>query len=124
MPSEDEEKQAAEEKAEQAEAAAEEEAPGPEEPRVPLDVHVLLRMSVTQFAAVAWQKMGLEPDPLTNAIHKDLDQARLAIDAAAALAEKLLPRLQGQEARDLQSLLADLKLNFVKQQGSAESKDE
>ena len=87
-----------------------------EEPQLaPLDVRTLLRLALAQLAAAAWQKMGLQPDPFTNTIVKDLEQARLAIDAAAALLEKLLPHLHGQEARDYQTLLTDLRLNFVKQ---------
>ena len=101
------------------EAAAEE----PAEPLQPLDVHALLRLSVAQFAATAWQKMGLQPDPFTNTIVKDIDQARIAIDAAADLLKHLQPSLQGQEARDHQTMLTDLRLNFVKQSESQESTD-
>lgn len=91
-------------------------APGVEELK-PLDVYMALRASFHQMAAVAWQMMGLQPDPFTGKIHRDIEQARVAIDCAAFLLEKLLPQLQGQEARDYQSVLTDLRLNFVKQAG-------
>jgi hypothetical protein len=67
--------------------------------------------------------MGLQPDPFTKKIHKDFAQARIAIDATEALIEKLKPHLQGQEARDYQTLLTDLRLNFVKQ-SEGEAKQE
>jgi len=78
-----------------------------------IDVYSALRLSIAQLAGVAWQMMGLQPDPFTNEIRKDTTQARVAIDAAAALVEQLKPHIQGQEARDYQSLLTDLRLNFV-----------
>jgi hypothetical protein len=78
-----------------------------------LDVWSVLRICVAQLAGIAWQMMGLQPDPFTNTVRKDMAQARVAIDAAAALVEQLLPHLQGQEAKDYQVLLTDLRLNFV-----------
>jgi len=91
----------------------------PPEPgaRPRIDVYSMLHVSVAQLAAVAWQKMGLQADPFTNQIEKDIAQARLAIDCAAALIEKLLPHLEKPQARDYQNLLTDLRLNFVRQAG-------
>jgi hypothetical protein len=83
----------------------------------PLDVYAVLRVSIAQLSGVAFQTMGLQADPITNKVHKDLEQARVAIDAAAALVDKLLPHLQGQEAKDCKSLLTDLRLNFLRQSG-------
>jgi len=79
----------------------------------PIDVYSVLRLSIAQLAGVAWQTMGLQPDPFTKQVRKDTAQARVAIDATAALIEHLKPHLQGQEARDYQTLLTDLRLNFV-----------
>lgn len=84
-----------------------------------LDVYAVLRVSIAQLSGAAWQMMGLQADPLTGKVHADFEQARIAIDAAAALVEQLLPHVQGQEARDYRNLLADLRLNFVKQSGQA-----
>jgi hypothetical protein len=83
----------------------------------PLDVYMVLRASVAQFSSAAWQMLGLQPDPFTGKLHKDIEQARTAIDVTAFLVEKLLPSVQGQEARDYQNLLTDLRLNFVRQAG-------
>ncbi len=49
-----------------------------EQPRRPVEVYGVLRFCVAQLAAVAWQKMGLQADPLTNEVHKDVEQARVA----------------------------------------------
>lgn len=84
-----------------------------------LDVYAVLRVSIAQLSGAAWQMMGLQADPLTGQVHADFGQARIAIDAAAALVDQLLPHVQGQEARDYRSLLTDLRLNFVKQSGEA-----
>jgi hypothetical protein len=84
-----------------------------EVPMKPIDVYSVLRLSVAQLSGTAWQMMGLQPDPFTNAVRKDPDQARIAIDATAALVDLLKPHLQGQERRDYEALLTDLRLNFV-----------
>lgn len=104
-------------------SADEEAAEEPAEMLQPLDVYSLLRLSFAQLATAAWQKIGLQPDPFTNTIVKDINQARLAIDAAADLLKHLQPRLQGQEARDYQTMLTDLRLNFVKQSETQEEPD-
>jgi hypothetical protein len=113
-------------------AAADEAAPAEEptgEPEVeeppveelrPLDVYAVLRVSIAQLSGIAFQMMGLQADPITNKIRKDLEQARVAIDATASLVEKLLPHLEGQDARDAQNLLTDLRLNFIRQSGDDE----
>jgi hypothetical protein len=82
-----------------------------------IEVPMVLQVTAAQLAEVAWQKMGLRADPFTNKVEKDIAQARMAIDALAALLGVLLPHLQGQSARDLQNLLTDLRLNFVRQSG-------
>jgi hypothetical protein len=94
-------------------------AEGPAQELQPVDVYAVLRLCIAQLSAVAWQKMGLQPDPFTNAIDKDVEQAKSAIDATAALVGMLLPKLQGQEARDYQNLLTDLRMNFLRQGGEA-----
>jgi hypothetical protein len=98
-----------------------EEAEGEPE-QIRIDVYSVLRLSIAQLAGVAWQMMGLQADPFTNRIHKDAAQARVAIDAAAALVEQLKPHIQGQEVRDYQSLLTDLRMNFVTHLGGEQPK--
>ncbi len=93
------------------------------EQAAPIDVYSVLKLSVAQLAGVAWQMMGLQPDPFTNQTRKDVAQARLAIDAAAALIEQLKPHVHGQEARDYENLLADLRLNFVTHSGEEQKQE-
>lgn len=86
-----------------------------EESAAPLSVVELLQWCISVLAANAWQTMGLVPDPATKKIARNLDDARLAIDAMAALVEHLKPRLAEPERRELDTLLANLRLNFVEQ---------
>ncbi len=96
-------------------AKGEDQAPqeGAQEQPISVDVYAILKISIAQLANIAWQMMGLQPDPFTNQVRKDMVQARIAIDAATALAEQLKPHIHGQEMKDYQTLLTDLRLNFV-----------
>lgn len=87
----------------------------PREPSTsePLSVYHLLTVMVDQMAAVAWQKMGLQPDPLTGKIHVDLGEAKLAVDVTAGLAAFLEPKLDEEDKRRIHSLIRDLRLNYV-----------
>jgi hypothetical protein len=122
--------------AEQRTEAADAQEESPTEERVPpasgdetggeamraIDVYSVLRLSIAQLAGTAWQMMGLQPDPFTNQVRKRPDEARTAIDATAALVDLLAPHLQGQERKDYENLLTDLRLNFVSH--SAEEAEE
>ncbi len=84
--------------------------------RVPLHAPDLLRWCISLLATSAWQAMGLIPDPATNKVERNLDDARLAIDATTQLVELLKPRLDDKQRRELDTLLTDLRMNFVQQQ--------
>jgi hypothetical protein len=84
--------------------------------QAPLRAPDLVRWCVTLLATSAWQAMGLIPDPATHRVERHLDDARLAIDAAAALVEHLRMRLPETEQREFETLLTNLRLNFVEQQ--------
>ena len=79
----------------------------------PLDVKQILMIMTQQIALLAWQKMGLQPDAVTGKIHKDLNQAKLAIDSVHKLSEAYEATLNDEERTLLQNILKDLKLNFV-----------
>jgi len=87
----------------------------------PATVVELLRWMISALAGSAWQNLGLIPDPATKMIKTNLDDARLAIDAAASLVEHLKPRVDEKEQRELETLLTNLRLNFVEQKARAES---
>ena len=59
--------------------------------------------------------MGLVRDPVTRQTERHLDEAQLAIDAAAALADLIRSRLPDAERRELETLLTNLRLNYVEQ---------
>ena len=86
---------------------------------VPANAVDLLHWCISALAAGAWQEMGLVPHPATDKIERNLENARLAIDAAAALIDLLKPRLDPHAQRNLDTLLANLRLNFVEQKSKA-----
>lgn len=81
--------------------------------RQPVDVNELLMIMADQIASVAWSKLGLQPDPITGEITKDLAQANLAIDVLAFLANKLEPNLDDADKREILNLVSNLKINYV-----------
>jgi hypothetical protein len=90
---------------------------GMENEAKPLSVYDLIAFSIDQFADVAWQKMGLRPDPMTGKEDLDLAEARVAIDIASRLAETLDPHLDDDDRRRVQARLSDLRINYVKRAG-------
>jgi hypothetical protein len=86
----------------------------------PVHIDQALAVLVDHLASIAWQKLGLQPDPITGTTQKDLAQARRAIDATDALAKVLLPSLDDDDRRQVSNLLNDLKANFVTQGGGAQ----
>jgi len=78
----------------------------------------ILAWMVNLLAAKAWEGMGLVPNPLTNKVEKDLVEARLAIDAYAAIFEVIRVRIDEQPRREMESVLTMLRLNFVEKSGS------
>jgi len=81
----------------------------------PVNVYQVLAIMVDQLAGLAWQKMGLQHDMVTGQIAKDPQQAKVAIDACADLCKHLDPELDSDDRRRLQSLLNDLRINFLDQ---------
>ena len=79
-----------------------------------LDTYSLLSLFIGLLTEKAWQTMGLRTKPGTDKIEADLEQAREAIDTAAFLAEKVQPHLPDVEKQRLKSMVADLKLNYVR----------
>ncbi|MDQ7858496.1 MAG: DUF1844 domain-containing protein [Armatimonadota bacterium] len=101
--------------AEAPEAAERSEVGGQPEATAPPDVPALVATCFSLLAARAWAAMGLIADPVTGRVERNLDHAQLAIDAAGALADVLRPRVGDAERRELERVLADLRLNFVEQ---------
>ena len=81
--------------------------------RQPVDVYGVLAMTIEQFSALAWQKMGLQPDYVTGKIEKDLGQCKVAVDATVALVALLETQLDESDLRQMHNLVRDLRMNFV-----------
>jgi len=68
---------------------------------------------IHSFQAAAMQQMGKVPDPYTQKIERDLPQAKLSIDVLEMLQARTSGNLVGEEARFLQHVLTELRLNYV-----------
>lgn len=108
------------------EPLAEEEMPGGAEgagaaggfPQVDVSVAGIIGMTVGLLNERAWVGMGLVPDPMSGRIQRNLSEARRAIDVIADLVKHLETDASPEEKRELQTLLSNLQLNFVRQAGN------
>ncbi len=73
----------------------------------------LVHSFLSLLALKAWEGMGLVPNALSGKTQKNLDEARLAIDAYAAIFEILRSRIEEGARREMENLLTTLRLNFV-----------
>ena len=73
----------------------------------------VLVWNMSLLAGKAWEGMGLVPNPVTNKVEKNLDEARLAIDAFAAIFDVLRLRIEEQTRREMETVLTNLRINFV-----------
>ncbi len=83
------------------------------------DAPSLVATCISLLASKAWEAMGLVPNPATKALERKFDEAQFAIDAAAALADLLRPRVSDNERREIETLIANLRINFVEQKSKA-----
>ena len=82
-----------------------------ETPQVAPTVYDHLTLMLDQMVSVAWQKIGLHPDMVTGKIEPNL------FDVAQYLVSCLETQVDDEDKRQLQSIIRDLKINFVQQQG-------
>ena len=81
----------------------------------PVDVYAILKSFISLLGVHAWQWLGLVKNPITGSLDKDLAQAKIAIDSISLMAGQLQGNLDESEQRELQGLLADLRMNYVQQ---------
>ncbi|MCB8933794.1 MAG: DUF1844 domain-containing protein [Fimbriimonadaceae bacterium] len=93
--------------------------PTPEAPE-PLSVFSILTFMVDQMAAVAWQKLGLQPDMVTGTIHADLAEAKVAIDVTTHLSTFIEGKLDDEDKRRIHTLVRDLRMNYVQKAKEAQ----
>lgn len=82
-------------------------------PAEPLNVYAVLAVMLDQLSSIAWQKMGLQPDPFTGTMDRDLTQSRVAIDVAESMVKALDGQLDEEDRRQMHNLMRDLKVNYV-----------
>jgi hypothetical protein len=91
---------------------AEEEAP--EDPEaLEVDTYGVLRLCLGMLVEQAWVQLGVQLAPGAKETKADLRQAKLAIDTVAYLKEALGDNLRAEEKREVEQILATLRLNFV-----------
>ena len=78
-----------------------------------LDIYDTLRFMIGVLNQAAWMHLGLVVPPGKAEAQTDLAQARVAIDALEALAGQLRLVADAIEQRELDSILANLRINYV-----------
>ena len=73
----------------------------------------MLRFFIGIFGQLAWRSLGLVSNPGTGEVKVDLAEARLAIDVMGDVLNRLSPTLSDVEAREMNNLLANLRLNYA-----------
>lgn len=68
---------------------------------------------VLSLQQAAWFQLGKIPHPESNKIERDLNQARYSIDLLDMLLARTKGNLHEEEARMLEHVLRELKLNYV-----------
>ncbi|KAA0208413.1 MAG: DUF1844 domain-containing protein [Ignavibacteriaceae bacterium] len=69
------------------------------------------------FQMQAMMQMGKLKNPMTDKIERDLDAAQISIDILESLKVKTEGNLDQDEIQFIESILSELKLNFVAEQG-------
>lgn len=94
---------------------------GQQMPAEPVNVYDVIMFMTDQMAALAWQKLGLQPDMVTGQIVKDLEQAKVAIDLTTHLASFIEPRLDEESKRRMHNIVRDLRINYVEKAKEGEN---
>jgi len=85
-----------------------------EAPLQALDVYDTLRFMVSLLMQQAWISLGIQKAPGAEETKQDLPQAKVAIDTLEFVVGKLEPDLESQEKTELDSVLSNLQINYVK----------
>src|SRR4051812_18834854 len=94
-----------------------------EEKLQPGEVDLRLLTLIMSLATAAWSQLGKIPNPSTNKIDKDLDQAKMSIDFLRMLLEKTKGNLKPKENELLTNTVADLELNFADEAKKADASE-
>ena len=61
----------------------------------------------------AWEYLGLMMNPETKELNQDLRQAKIAIDSIEFLLEQIKDKLEVDDKKQLENILANLQMNYV-----------
>jgi len=86
----------------------------PQVPLQALDIYDMLRFVVSLLTQQAWVSLGIQKAPGAEEVEQDLPQAKVAIDTLEFVIDKLAPDLDPQERAELDSVLSNLQINYVK----------
>lgn len=70
---------------------------------------------ITSLASTCWMQLGKVPNPVSNKIEKDLENAKFTIDLLRTLREKTQGNLTSEEEQILLSVITDLELNYAEE---------
>jgi hypothetical protein len=68
---------------------------------------------VMMFQQAAWAHLGKVPNPMTQKIERDLEQARMSIDMIDMLKTRTQGNISDEENNLLEHALRELKLNYI-----------
>jgi len=81
--------------------------------RNPSHNELLFVQLVSMFQVAALQHMGKLPNPVTNKIERDLEQARISVDILGMLKEKTKGNLSENETEFLSKVLYECQMNYL-----------
>ncbi|MCD6163808.1 MAG: DUF1844 domain-containing protein [candidate division Zixibacteria bacterium] len=70
---------------------------------------------VLSFHGAAWQQMGKIANQMTGKVERNLEMAKYSIDILGMIEEKTKGNLTDQEAKILQQVLTELRMNYVEE---------
>jgi hypothetical protein len=74
---------------------------------------VLFLHLVAMFQVAAMQQMGKIPNPLTNSIERDLEQAKMSVDMLGMIKERTKGNLSEREEDYLGKVLFESRMNYL-----------
>ncbi|MFQ5511037.1 MAG: DUF1844 domain-containing protein [Candidatus Krumholzibacteriia bacterium] len=86
-----------------------------ESDRSPPHDEFLFLQIVSMYQLAAMQQLGKIMNPVTNAVEKDLDQAKFSIDTVEVLKRKTSGNLSKAEEEFLNKVLFELQMNYVEE---------
>ena len=82
---------------------------------MPKDIYSTVQMMIASLGQQAWVHLGMQPNPITGNVNKDMDQAKIAIDCACALIDIVKPHVDSQHQLEMETLKQNLQLNYLQQ---------